>query len=152
LVRNERFFLWTLIFSLGLVALGVGSVVIEVARARRRRDSLPERFVSPRRTIRRLFTSAVLVALGVMILLGVHFLPFSQPGIHFLAYWGIIFLLAAWLFLCPIFDIRETRRIYRSRMRHLADQTRWPAATPTKPLPSNGQKRGRLPEQKAEQN
>jgi hypothetical protein len=37
-------------------------------------------------------------------------------------------------------------------VKHLVDQTRWPAATPTKPLPSNGQKRGRLPEQKAEQN
>ncbi len=151
-MRNERFFLRTLIFSLGLVALGIGSAVIEVARARGRSDPFPEHFVSPRLTIRRLFTSAVLVVLGVMILLGVHFLHFSQPGIHFLAYWGIIFLLAAWLFLCPIFDIRETRRIYRSRMRHLADQTRWPAAHPIKPLPPPAKKRGKLPEQKAEQN
>jgi len=151
-VRNERFFLWTLLFSLGLMALGIGSATLEVARARRKCDSLPERIFSPRRTVRRLFTSAVLVALGAMILLGVHFLDFSQPGIHFLAYWGIVFLLAVWLFLCPIFDISETRNIYRSRIRHLADQTTGPASTSTKTLPCPAQKRGRLPEQKAEQN
>jgi len=122
-LKNERLFAWSAAFSLALVALGIGSALVEVAKARRRRDDNASEFLSPRRTIRRLFTSAVLVALGVMIFWGVHFLEFPPSGIRFLAYWGLIFLLVAWLFLCPIFDMSETHRVYRSRMKNLADQT-----------------------------
>lgn len=150
-MRNERFFVWNLIFCLGLVALGLISVVIEVVRARRIRDPVSDRFLSPRRTIRRLFTSIVLIVLGVMTLFGVHFLHFSQPGIRFLAYWGVIFLLVAWLFLCAIFDISETRRIYRSRMKSLTDQAAGRARTPAKSPPSTVEKEGR-PEENAQRN
>ena len=122
-MRNERIFVWSALFSLTLAALGIGSAMLEGMRARRRREGPPLQFFSPRRTIRRLFTSAVLVALGVMIFLGLHFLDLSPSGTRFLTYRGIIFLLAAWLFLCPIFEISETRRVYRSRMKYLRDQT-----------------------------
>jgi len=122
-LKNERFFIWSFAFSLALVALGIGSALVEVAKARREKENGACEFLSPRRTIRRLFTSAVLVALGVMIFLGVHFLEFSPLGIKFLAYWGVVFLLVAWLFLCPIFDLSETQRVYRVRMKSLADQT-----------------------------
>lgn len=148
-MRNETFSVWSLIFCLGLVALGIGSAMTEVVRARRRRDPLLEQFVSPRRTIRRLFTSAVLVALGFMIPLGIHFLDFSEPGTQFFAYWAIVSFLAGWLFLCPVFDISETKRIYRSRMKYLADQATGRASTPKKTDPSPAQNGGRLPEQKA---
>ena len=121
-MRNERFFIWTLIFSLGVAVLGVVSAALEALKARGKEGRAPDQFLSPRRTIRRLFTSAVLIALGTMVLLGVHFLDFSRPGLQFLSYWGIIFLLAAWLFLCPVFDISETRRVYRSRMKVLTEQ------------------------------
>lgn len=122
-MKNERFLAWSLAFSLALVVLGIASAALEVAKAQRRSEDGASEFLSPRRTIRRLFTSAVLVALGVMIFLGVHFLQFSLGGIEFLAYWGVIFLLVAWLFLCPIFDLSETQRVYRLRMKSLADQT-----------------------------
>jgi len=90
-MRNERIFVWSALFSLTLAALGIGSAMLEGMRARRRREEPPLQFFSPRRTIRRLFTSAVLVALGVMIFLGLHFLDFSPSGTRFLTYRGIIF-------------------------------------------------------------
>lgn len=92
-MRNEGFLIWSALFSTALVAF------------------------------RRLFTSVILIALGMMIFYGIHFLDFSQLGVRFLTYWGIIFLLTAWLFLCPIFDISEIRRVYRSWMKNLRDQT-----------------------------
>lgn len=122
-VKNVGLFAWSVAFSVVLVALGIGSAWVEVAKARRGRDDAASEFLSPRRTIRRLFTSAVLVALGVMIFWGVHFLEFPPSGIWFFAYWGVIFLLVAWLFLCPVFDMSETQRVYRSRMKNLAEQT-----------------------------
>ncbi len=76
----------------------------------------------PRRMVRRLFTGAVLFLLGVMIFGGIHLFDFSQSQGRLFAYWGIILLLVAWLFLCPVFDISETRRAFYSRMRRLENQ------------------------------
>lgn len=122
-MTNERLLFWSAAFSLALVALGIASAVAEIAKARRKKEDGTGEFVSPRRTIRRLFTSLVLVALGLMIFLGVHFLEFSPLGTKFLAYWGVVFLLVVWLFLCPFFDLSETQRVYRMRMKNLADLT-----------------------------
>jgi Mn2+/Fe2+ NRAMP family transporter len=122
-VRNERLLLWSTAFSLALVALGISSAAVEIAKARRKKEEGTVEFVSPRRTIRRLFTSLVLMALGLMIFLGVHFLEFSPVEMKFFVYWGVIFLLVVWLFLCPFFDLSETQRVYRMRMKNLADQT-----------------------------
>ncbi|MDH7498954.1 MAG: hypothetical protein QHH30_01030 [candidate division NC10 bacterium] len=122
-MRNEGFLALSLAFSLALVALGIGSGALEVARARKRSQGRAGEFLSPRRTMRRLFTSVVLVALGVMIFLGVHLLQFSPMGMEFLAYWGVIFLLVVWLFVCPFFDMSETQRVYRLSMKSLAEQT-----------------------------
>ena len=121
-MRNEALLPWSLVFCLGLLAFGIGSAAAEILRGRGRKDGHAGPFISSRRMVRRLFTGAVLFLLGGMIFGGIHLFDFSQSQGRLLAYWGIILLLVTWLFLCPLFDISETRRAFYSRMRRLENQ------------------------------
>lgn len=141
-MRNEKYIALSTALSLVLLALGFGSAWWELARARRRKDSSSAQFLSPRRTVRRLFTAIVLIGLGVMIWWGFHFLDYSSPGMRFYAYWGVVFLLILWLFLCPLFEWSETRRVYDSRMKDLRDRTIGPLPGGDR-LPRKGKKKGK---------
>jgi|GEM_PF-1630601 len=121
-MRNEKLIGWSLTLSSILVILGIGSAMLELRRVRQREKAAEGDFVSAQRTMRRLFTSAVLLTLGVLLFLGIHLLNFSPTGLEFLTYWGIVGLLVVWLFLCPLFDISETRRIYRQNRKDLLEQ------------------------------
>ena len=123
-MRNGALLPWSLLFCLGLLALGIGSAAATILRGRGRKDGYSGPFTSSHRIVRRLFTGVVLSLLGVMIFGGIHLFDFSQSQARFLAYWGITLLLMIWLFLCPVFDILETRRVFHAGMRRLEDQAR----------------------------
>ncbi len=106
------------IFCFSFILMALYSVYAEITFYLIHRATPGEHLTSRGKVTRRFFTCIILITVMVLIFTGVNFIKFTDPR-NFLTFWGICTLLALFLFILPLIDMKETARMGLERKKLL---------------------------------